>query len=62
MTLVIASIAVWLVAMPILSALILRHMVAPKMPRGADGYSTPWQGEDGKQYRMDLASGRIVPA
>ena len=62
MTLVIASIAVWLIAMPVLSVLILRHKIAPKMPRGTDGYSTPWQGENGKQYKMDLASGRIVPA
>ena len=57
----IAIVIVALVAMHVTAALYLRYIIAPRMPMGAEGYSKAWQGEDGKDYRMCLATGRIVP-
>ena len=61
MWITITIVTVALVTMHVTAALYLRCIVAPKMPIGADGYSRAWQGEDGKDYRMCLATGKIVP-
>ena len=57
----IAIVTITLVAMHVTATLYLRYIIAPKMPPGENGYSKAWQGEDGKDYRMCLATGRIVP-